>query len=107
MHVRPTAAGGLHRIDNGLLLRSDLARLFDLGYLTVTAEGSVRISDRLEQDEETSRPYDALDGIEIWQPNRRQLRPRREFLEWHRRRVYSNVTVIIQLWIACVVVGCE
>ena len=90
VHVRPTAAGGLHRIDNGLLLRSDLARLFDLGYLTVTAEGSVRISDRLEQDEETSRPYDALDGTEIWQPNRRELRPRREFLEWHGERVFRG-----------------
>ena len=37
-HIRPYAEGGEHRIDNGLLLRRDLHRLFDLGYVTVTPD---------------------------------------------------------------------
>ena len=34
-HIRPYSAGGRHELSNGLLLRSDLHTLFDLGYMTV------------------------------------------------------------------------
>src|SRR5439155_9699074 len=34
-HIRPYAEGGEHVLSNGLLLRSDLHTLFDLGYVTV------------------------------------------------------------------------
>ena len=34
-HIRPYADNGPHQLSNGLLLRSDLHRLFDLGYFTV------------------------------------------------------------------------
>ena len=37
-HIRPYAKSGPHEIRNGLLLRSDLHNLFDLGYLTVTLD---------------------------------------------------------------------
>ena len=33
-HIHRFSAGGVHQISNGLLLRSDLHRLFDRGYLT-------------------------------------------------------------------------
>src|SRR5436309_7385599 len=34
-HIRPLPQGGEHRLDNGLLLRSDVHTLFDRGYLGV------------------------------------------------------------------------
>lgn len=34
-HIRPVTDGGEHRLDNGLLLRSDAHTLFDHGYLSV------------------------------------------------------------------------
>ncbi len=34
-HIKPYAEGGVHDLPNGLLLRSDLHRLFDQGYMTV------------------------------------------------------------------------
>jgi putative restriction endonuclease len=34
-HIRPVTEGGEHRLDNGLLLRSDVHILFDRGYLGV------------------------------------------------------------------------
>ena len=50
-HIRPYAHGGEHRVDNGLLLRSDLHTLFDRGYVTVTPlscdETDERIRDTL------------------------------------------------------------
>jgi len=35
-HIRPFAKEGPHEVRNGLLLRADLHRLFEQGYLTVT-----------------------------------------------------------------------
>ena len=35
-HIKPYAESGPHFISNGLLLRSDLHKLFDTGYLTIT-----------------------------------------------------------------------
>ena len=34
-HIRPVTKGGEHRLDNGLLLRSDIHTLFDRGYLSI------------------------------------------------------------------------
>ena len=37
-HIRPITAEGENRVDNGLLLRSDVHTLFDLGYLAIHPE---------------------------------------------------------------------
>jgi putative restriction endonuclease len=44
-HILPYGQGGEHRVDNGLLLRSDLHRLYDRGYVTVTPDYVFRVSD--------------------------------------------------------------
>ncbi|GAB3173810.1 hypothetical protein GCM10027059_45500 [Myceligenerans halotolerans] len=36
-HIVPMSAHGQPRVDNGLLVRSDVHRLFDLGYIGSTA----------------------------------------------------------------------
>jgi hypothetical protein len=36
-HVQPYAAGGQHSLRNGMLLRADIHRLYDKGYVTVTS----------------------------------------------------------------------
>ncbi len=83
VHIRPVRQGGQHRVDNGLLLRADLHRLFDAGYVTVTPDYGFRVSARLRDDYEGGEPYLELDGREIWRPSSAADRPRREFLEWH------------------------
>jgi putative restriction endonuclease len=82
-HVRSVSRGGQHRIDNGLLLRADLHRLFDRGYVTVTPDHRFRVSRKLREDFENGEPYFPLDGQSIWLPSNPESRPRREFLEWH------------------------
>lgn len=37
-HIRPVTEGGGHRVENGLLLRSDIHALFDQGYVTITPD---------------------------------------------------------------------
>lgn len=49
-HIKPYACDGPHRVQNGLLLRSDLHKLFDLGYVTVTPDLHVEVSSKLRQE---------------------------------------------------------
>ena len=56
-HIMPYADGGTHDVTNGLLLRSDIHRLFDLGYVTVTPEYRFKVSDALAEDFHNGRTY--------------------------------------------------
>jgi len=89
-HIKPVAAGGAHRIDNGLLLRSDLHKLFDRGYVTVTPEHRIRVSRRLREDFDNGEYYLRFDGNEIWLPRRPEDRPVPGFLEWHADVVFRG-----------------
>ena len=82
-HIRGVAEGGQHQLDNGLLLRSDVHRLFDAGYVTVTPEGRFRVSRRLKDEFDNGEPYFPFDNQELWLPPDPRERPNREFLEWH------------------------
>jgi putative restriction endonuclease len=82
-HVQPVSEGGLHRIDNGLLLRSDVHRLFDAGYVTVTPDYRVQVSRRLRDDFHNGEQYLRLNGSAIWVPPSQADRPKRDLLEWH------------------------
>lgn len=86
-HIRPYAENGPHRLDNGILLRSDLHNLFDQGYLTITPETyRVKVSKRIKEEFQNGRHYYALDNqpLEVL-PDQANARPAREFLEWHQR----------------------
>jgi putative restriction endonuclease len=85
-HIRPYAEGGDHRVDNGLLLRSDLHILFDRGYMTVTPEYRVEVSERLKKDFDNGEEYFARHGQRIVLPRSPAWRPNREFLAWHNER---------------------
>jgi putative restriction endonuclease len=83
-HIRPYAKNGPHEIRNGLLLRSDLHNLFDLGYLTVTLDYRVEVSRRIREEFENGRHYYALHGQPLAVlPQNDSARPAPEFLEWH------------------------
>jgi len=82
-HIRPVTKEGPHRVDNGLLLRSDIHALFDEGYVTVTPRHRFLVSARLKTDFDNGEPYYALSGKRIWLPGREEDQPGHEFLEWH------------------------
>jgi putative restriction endonuclease len=89
-HIRPVTAGGQHRIDNGLLLRSDVHTLFDRGYLTVTPEHRILVSRKLKEEFDNGEPYYPLQDREIWLPPGADERPRRELLAWHAETVFRG-----------------
>ncbi len=90
VHIRPVTEGGLHRVDNGLLLRSDIRRLFQRGYLGVNHEYRVLVSSKLDEDFDQTESYSGLAGRELFLPSRPAYRPRREFLAWHQAKVFRH-----------------
>jgi putative restriction endonuclease len=82
-HIRPVNEGGLNRVDNGLLLRSDVHTLFDAGYLGVDPKMRLMVSPRLRAEFDNGEEFYERAGSEIAIPERRADRPAREFLEWH------------------------
>lgn len=89
-HIKPVASGGEHRVDNGLLLRSDLHKLFDLGYATVTPSGEFRVSPKLKETWMNGRIHYELDKSTIRRPSREDQCPSGSFLEWHNDVVFRG-----------------
>jgi putative restriction endonuclease len=89
-HIKPYAQQGPNRVDNGLLLRSDLHRLFDRGLVTVAPERlTFQVSDRIRHEYSNGRVYDELAGKPlIVLPERPDERPSRAFLEHHRSVIF-------------------
>ena len=82
-HIRPYGAGGRHELENGLLLRRDIHRLFDTGYVTITPNLAFEVSGRIREEFENGRDYYALHGRRIATPTRPHPRPNPKYLAWH------------------------
>ena len=87
-HIRPVHLGGEHRFDNGLLLRSDVHKLFDDGYVTITPRFEFRVSDQLKEEFDDGETYRPFGQSRIHLPADPECRPGAEFLEWHNDVVF-------------------
>jgi putative restriction endonuclease len=67
-HIRPWAEGGAHVVSNGIPLRRDLHRLFDLGYVTIRPDMRFTVSRRLRDEFANGRAYYELDRRQIRLP---------------------------------------
>ena len=89
-HIRPYGEDGSHDVANGLLLRADIHRLFDAGYVTVTPDHRFLVSRRLAQEWENGKAYYAMEGREIAVPTRVADRPDPVLLRWHNENVFGR-----------------
>ncbi len=85
VQLRPAARGGPNRVENGVLLRADLARLFEHGLLCIEPEGFVvRVHASVRRAAGGATPYAPLDGRPLRVvPERFDLLPSRELLAEH------------------------
>jgi putative restriction endonuclease len=73
-----------HEVSNGLLLRSDLHKLFDEGYLTVDPKDrSIVVSRRIKEEFENGKDYYKLEGQPLREPLEQWAKPLTENLEYH------------------------
>lgn len=87
-HILPVGRGGHHQMDNGLLLRTDVHRLYDKGYVTVTPDGRFLVSRRLKDDFDNGEPYRPFNDKIIWLPEDSSKQPNRKSLEWHADTIF-------------------
>lgn len=89
-HIRPFSVTPEHYVRNGLLLRSDVHRLFDAGYVTVTPEYRVEVSRRIRSDFDDGENYERLHGSQIVLPAEEEWRPDLAALQWHNEEKFRG-----------------
>lgn len=83
-HIQPYLGPRSNHPQNGVLLTKEFHALFDAGYVTITPDFRVRISERLRIDWRNGHRYYPFDGKPLVSiPKDDALRPSREALEWH------------------------
>lgn len=83
-HIKPYSKSGPHFISNGILLRSDLHKLFDAGYITITSDYKVEVSKRIREEFQNGKEYYQYHGKElVYLPNRLSDRPNERYIQWH------------------------
>lgn len=87
-HVTPWSDGGPHQVSNGVLLRSDLHKLFDRGYVTIGQDAELVVGDALREEWNNGRAYYELSGRKLFEPEGTAERLDRDRLEWHRENVF-------------------
>ena len=90
-HIKPYEKSGPHLISNGLLLRADIHKLYDKGYLTVTDHYKIEVSSRIREEFENGRDYYRYHGKNLLLlPAGEDEKPSKLFLEWHNQNVYRG-----------------
>ena len=88
-HIKPYALSGPHFISNGILLRSDMHKLFDSGYITITPDLKVEVSKKIKEEFENGREYYQYHGKDLlYLPNREIDKPATQFIDWHNNNVF-------------------
>ncbi|MBK9239394.1 MAG: HNH endonuclease [Acidobacteria bacterium] len=87
-HIKAYGADGEHEVRNGILLRSDVHKLFDRGYMTVTPEHRVEVSRQFKEHFSNGKSYYPLHGAAVALPQRQVDLPDAAFLQWHNEHVF-------------------
>jgi putative restriction endonuclease len=83
-HIKPYSLVMRHEVSNGLLLRADLHKLFDEGYITVDPQDRrIVVSKRIREEFENGKDYYKLEGQPLREPFEGWARPLTENLEYH------------------------
>jgi putative restriction endonuclease len=88
-HIKPYAIVMRHEVSNGVLLRADLHKLFDGGYLTVDPQDRrIVVSKRIREEFENGRDYYKLEGQVLREPLDTWAKPSADNLEYHAYHVF-------------------
>jgi len=90
-HIKPFNLQGPNAVYNGLLLRSDIHRLFDKGYITVTPALRIEVSRRIREEFENGRYYYPFHGNKLHHlPKGKEDWPSKDLLIWHNESVFRS-----------------
>lgn len=90
-HIKPYSLSGPNFISNGILLRADIHKLFDSGYITITPNLQIEVSKRIKEEFQNGEEYYQYHGKEIlFIPERIIDKPDKDYLNWHNCNVYKE-----------------
>ncbi len=90
VHIKPFGKSGPHSVNNGILLRSDIHRLFDKGYVTISPDYHFEVSRKIKEDFENGKEYYQMHGKLLHLPQDKRLYPGYEFVRWHNENVFRG-----------------
>ncbi len=90
-HIQPYLGPSSNHVQNGLLLTKEFHALFDEGYVAVTPDYEVRVSERLRADWNNGKRYYPYDHERLLHlPDDSALRPSPDALAWHFEHVFKK-----------------
>ncbi len=88
-HIQPYLGARSNHVQNGLVLTKEFHALFDRGYVGVTPDYEVRVSERLREEFKNGHRYYPFDRQKLVQlPRDARQRPSRDALAWHYEHVF-------------------
>jgi putative restriction endonuclease len=87
-HIQPYMGPASNHVQNGLILRTDLHRLYDGGYITVTPDHRLEVSRRLREEFDNGEEYYRMQGRSLTLPDAAALKPSPAALLWHAEHVF-------------------
>ena len=90
-HIMPYRRNGPNKVNNGILMRSDIHQLFDAGLITVTKDYHVEVSRKIKELYDNGREYYRFHGEPLrLLPSRPEDHPDRLSIVWHNEHVYQR-----------------
>lgn len=90
-HIQPYLGPASNNVRNGIVLRSDLHELYDRGYLAITPDYKIEVSNRIREEFENGKDYYAFHGHSLRVlPDSESKKPSPEVLQWHCEEVYQR-----------------
>jgi len=90
VHIKPFGKSGPHSVNNGILFRSDIHKLFDTGYVTILADHHFEVSKRIKEEFENGRDYYAMHGKLLHLPKEKRFQPTSDYISWHNENVFRG-----------------
>lgn len=89
-HIRPYAKYRNHLPSNGLLLKSDIHKLYDEGLVSITPDLKFHVSSQIKRKYSNGKYYYELEGKQILVPKQEILQPNPEYLQEHYEKKFNQ-----------------
>lgn len=89
-HIKPFSEIRRHDTRNGILLRADIHKLFDAGYVTIDPNLKFHVSPALKEQYSNGRVYYELDDRQVSIPASPMEQPDRQYLDWHYTSIFRR-----------------
>ncbi len=91
-NIQPCYSNTFQSVQNGILMRCDLHRLFSEGFMTLRYEGDKSIVIMVSPSIKTlgAGEYMKFDGKKLHLPKDKSVWPKREYLEWHQHKCFEH-----------------